>query len=63
MGTPARLTRHVLADDFRLMMDDLQFLAGRPEEWAYIEDKLREIHHRRMWVEEREQYERDRQSK
>lgn len=59
---PARTTlrlRATLRDSahhvkFRAMIDDLQFLIGRPEEAAFIADLERAVHHRRLWVQERE---------
>lgn len=39
------------------MMDDLQFLVGRPEEAAWVRDLFASVHYRREWVAEREQYE------
>jgi hypothetical protein len=41
----------------RQMMDDLQFLIGRPEEDSWIRDLFASVHYRREWVEEREQHE------
>jgi hypothetical protein len=38
------------------LMDDLQFLIARPEECAFLLDKIRSIHDRRTRV-EREQFE------
>lgn len=45
---------------FRRCLDDLQFLVGRPDELRRLGDWFEQIHHRREWVEEREQHERDR---
>lgn len=45
------------SDAYRQMIDDLQFLALRPEETAFMLDKMNEIRHRRRWVEEREAHE------
>jgi hypothetical protein len=33
------------------LMDDLQFLIGRPEECAFLMDQIRSIHDRRTCVE------------
>jgi hypothetical protein len=40
------------------LIDDLQFLIGRPEECGFLRDQLRGIHDRRICVEEREQFDR-----
>lgn len=39
------------------LIHDLKFLLGRPEEIRFVVDQVSQIHHRRLWVEEREQHE------
>ena len=61
MAAPARGAEH-WSKEYRQMVDDLEFLIGRPEEAAFVHDKMAEIRHRRLWVEEREAHERTRRT-
>jgi hypothetical protein len=45
-----------------VMLNDLQYLLGRPEEADFVFDQMKAIHYRREWVEEREHFEQQRQS-
>lgn len=42
------------------LMEDLQFLMGRPEEEHWLRDLMQSVSHRRQWVSEREAHERER---
>ena len=44
----------------RQMIDDVQFLVGRPEEDWWIRDLFESVRFRRQWVEERERHELER---
>jgi hypothetical protein len=48
----------VLHVEMQHLIDDLQFLIGRPEECTFLLDQFRRIHDRRTCVEDREQFER-----
>lgn len=62
MATPAFIPQPQWQGPFLQLMNDLQFFAGRPEEAAFIHGLFAMIHHRRQWVEEREQFEADHHS-
>lgn len=47
-------------DALRQLVDDLQFLMLRQEEFGWIMDWIASVHYRRQWVEEREAFEQQR---